>query len=145
MNRQAAGDAKLHEPDRALDEAARIVVDAALEVHRILGPGLLESVYGEALSVELTLRAVRFARQVPFSVTYKDTVIGKGRLDFLVADRLVVELKACSDLLPVHVAQVLSYLKATGHPLGLLMNFNVPLLRQGVRRVVRTAKNTRLF
>jgi GxxExxY protein len=135
-------DATLHEPDFELDETARIVVDAAVEVHRVLnrvlGPGLLESVYEQALSVERGLRSVRFAQQVPVAVTYKNVAIGEARLDFLVAERLVVELKACQGLLPVHFAQVLSYLKASDRSLGLLINFNVRLLRQGVRRVIRT-------
>jgi GxxExxY protein len=138
VNRQDAKDAKRLEPDGELDEAARIVVDAALEVHRILGPGLLESLYEQALSVEFGLRGLRFARQVPIAITYKNVPVGEARLDFLVADRLVVELKACSQLLPVHLAQVLSYLKASRHSLGLLINFNVPLLRQGMKRVIRT-------
>ena len=138
MNRQVAKDAKRLEPDRELDEAARIVVDAALEVHRILGPGLLESLYEQALSVEFGLRGLRFARQVPIAITYKNVPVGEARLDFLVADRLVVELKTCSQLLPVHLAQVLSYLKPSRHSLGLLINFNVPLLRQGMKRVIRT-------
>ena len=138
MNRQDAKDAKRLEPDRELDEAARIVVDAALEVHRILGPGLLESLYEQALNVEFGLRGLRFTRQVPIAITYKNVPVGEARLDFLVADRLVVELKACSQLLPVHLAQVLSYLKASRHSLGLLINFNVPLLRQGMKRVIRT-------
>jgi GxxExxY protein len=131
-------DATLHEPDFELDETARIVVDAAVEVHRVLGPGLLESVYEQALSVELGLRSVRFAQQVPVAVTYKNVAIGEARLDLLVAERLVVELKACQGLLPLHFAQVLSYLKASDRSLGLLINFNVRLLRQGVRRVIRT-------
>ena len=138
MNRQSAEAAKLPEPDFALDEMARVVVDAAVEVHRVLGPGLLESVYEQALSVELALRSVRFVRQVPVVITYKNVAIGEARLDFLVAERLVVELKACQGLLPIHFAQVLSYLKASDQSLGLLINFNVRLLRQGVRRVVRT-------
>jgi GxxExxY protein len=138
VNRQDAEDAKLPEPDGELDAAARDVLDAALEVHRVLGPGFLESVYEQALSVELELRGVRFVRQVPIALTYKSIAIGEARLDFLVADRLIVELKACPGLLPIHVAQVLSYLKASDRSLGLLVNFNVRLLRQGVRRVVRT-------
>ena len=138
MNRQGAEDAKLPEPDWELDQVARVVVDAALEVHRILGPGLLESVYEQALSVELGLRAVRFARQVPVAVTYKSVEIGEARLDLLVAERLVAPLKACPSLLPVHLAQVLWYLKASDRSLGLLINFNVPLLRQGIKRVIRT-------
>ena len=138
VNRQDAEDAKLREPDFELDETARIVVDAAVEVHRVLGPGLLESLYEQALSVELGLRGVRFARQVLVAVTYKNVAIGEARLDFLVAERLVVELKACQGLLPLHFAQVLSYLQASDRSLGLLINFNVRLLRQGVRRVIRT-------
>jgi len=120
-----------------VDPVARVVVDAALEVHRILGPGFLESVYEQALTVELGLRAVRFARQVPVAVTYKSVAVGEARLDLLVADRLVVELKACSSL-PIHLAQVLSYLKASDRSLALLINFNVPRLRQGIRRVIRS-------
>ena len=138
MNRQGAEDAKLPEPDFEIDQIARIVVDAALEVHRILGPGLLESVYEQALGVELGLRGIAFERQVPIAVTYKNVAIGEARLDLLVARRLVVELKACEQLLPVHLAQVLSYLKASDRKLGLLINFNVCLLRQGVRRVIRS-------
>jgi GxxExxY protein len=138
VNRQADEDPNLPEPDSKLDEIACIAVDAAVEVHRVLGPGLLESVYEQALSVELGLRGVRFARQVPVAVTYKNVAIGEARLDFLVAERLVVELKACQGLLPIHFAQVLSYLKASDRSLGLLINFNVRLLRQGVRRVIRT-------
>jgi len=138
VNRQDAEDAKLPEPDFELDETARIVVGAAVEVHRVLGRGLLESVYEQALRVELGLRGVRFARQVPVAVTYKNVAIGEARRDFLVAERLVVELKACPGLLPIHFAQVLSYLKASDRSLGLLINFNVPLLGQGVRRVIRT-------
>jgi len=138
VNRQGTQDAKLPEPDGELDQVAGVVVDAALEVHRIVGPGLLQAVYEQALSVELGLRGVGFARQVPVAVTYKNVAIGQVRLDFLVAERLVVELKACSSLLPIHLAQVLSYLKASERSLGLLINFNVPLLRQGIRRVIRT-------
>jgi len=138
VNRQGAEDAKLPEPDFELDQLARVVVDAALEVHRVLGPGLLESVYEQALSVELGLRAVRFARQVPVAVAYKSVAIGEARLDLLVAERLVVELKACPNLLPIHLAQVLSYLKASNCSLGLLINFNVRRLRHGIRRVIRT-------
>ena len=138
MNHRSISDTKFPEPDRELDELARIVVDAALEVHRALGPGMLESAYQEALSVELRLRGVRFAQQVPVAVAYKGARIGEVRLDFLVADRLVVEVKACLSLLPVHLAQVVAYLKASDRPLALLINFNVPLLRHGIRRVIRT-------
>jgi len=138
VNRQDAGDAKLPEPDPDLDQCARVVVDAALEVHRQLGPGFLESVYEEALNVELSLRSIPFIRQVPVALTYKGVPIGQARLDMLIAGRLVVELKASECLLPIHLAQMLSYLKAIQQPLGLLINFNVRFLRQGIRRVIRT-------
>ena len=109
---------------------------AALEVDQILGPGYLESVYEEALSVELALRGVGFERQIPVALSYKRVPIGHGRLDLLVADRLIVELKAVENTQPIHLAQLLSYLKATRRRLGLLINFNVRWLRQGIRRVV---------
>lgn len=124
------------EPNRELDQLAHAVIGAAIEVHRALGPGFLESVYEEALSFELEQRAVPFTRQHVISVSYKGRPVGEGRLDMLVAGRLVVELKAVDELAPIHMAQVISYLKATGHKLGLLINFNVPTLKQGIRRVV---------
>jgi GxxExxY protein len=136
VNRQAAKNASLREPSARVDSLARIVVDAALEVHRILGPGFLESVYEQALAIELELRGVAFVRQVPVGLAYKDRAVGQARLDFLVDRSLVVELKAVEQLAPIHVAQVISYLKATGHPLGLLVTFNVTQLRRGLRRVV---------
>lgn len=138
MNRQDAEDAKLPEPDPELDACARVVIDAALEVHRVLGPGFLESVVEEAMAVELALRGVPFRRQVPVALVYKGVPIGQARLDLQIADRLVVELKASDGPLPIHLAQLLSYLKATGQSLGLLINFNVPFLRQGIKRVIRT-------
>ena len=115
---------------------ARAVIGAAIEVHKLLGPGFLESVYEEALAVELDIRGVAFERQRPVSITYKGRHVGQARLDFFVADELVVELKAVDALAGVHTAQVISYLTALGKPLGLLINFNVPLLKQGIRRVV---------
>jgi GxxExxY protein len=137
MNRQAAKDAKIRkEPGRAVDGLAHAVVDAAFEVHRVLGPGFLENVYEEALAIELEIRGIPFARQVPISVRYKDRDVGGVRLDLLVGSLLVVELKAVEELVPVHLAQVLSYLKATGLHLGLLVTFNVRQLRSGIRRVV---------
>ena len=129
---------KLPEPDPELDGAAHAVVEAAMEVHRILGPGFLEAIYEEALGIELTLRGVVFRRQVPISLDYKGVAVGHARLDLLVADRLVIELKAVDSLASIHWAQLLSYLKATKLTLGLLINFNVPTLRQGIKRVIRT-------
>ena len=137
MNRQGAMVAKV-EPSKRLDRLARAVVGAALEVHRHLGAGYLESVYEEALAVELSLRNIPYVRQKAFGVSYKEHEIGEGRLDLLVGDELLVELKAVEALAPIHKAQVISYLKATDLHLGLLINFNVPVLRDGIQRIVRS-------
>ena len=139
MKRQDARNAKgLPEPDEDLDRRAADVIDAAVEVHRVLGPGFLESVYDRALCVELGLRNLPFRRQVPVAVGYKGHEVGESCLDLLVADRLVVELKAVDALAPIHWVQVRSYLKATRCELGLLINFNVPLRLRGIRRVILT-------
>lgn len=120
-----------------IDAVARTVIGAAIEVHRSLGPGFLEAVYEEALCIELELQGIRFTRQAVVEVGYKGRKIGEGRLDLLVEGCLVVELKSVDVLGPLHTAQVLSYLKATGHHLALLINFNAVLLKQGgIKRVV---------
>ena len=124
------------EPDAELDRLAQEVIGAAIEVHRVLGPGFLESVCEEALCVELALRGIAFAKQSPVAVVYKGHPIGEGRLDLLVAGKLVVELKTVDALAPIHAAQLISYLKATGRCLGLLINFNVPVLKDGIKRIV---------
>lgn len=126
----------MREPDSKLDQFAHAVIGAAFEVHRVLGPGFLESVYEEALAVELDLRGIEFRRQVPVAVGYKGRAVGEARLDCLVENLLIVELKAVDELAPIHQAQVISYLKATGHHLALLINFNVPVLRDGIKRIV---------
>jgi len=126
------------EPSKEVDELARTVIGAAIEVHRELGPGYLESVYEEALANELGRTGVSFERQKAFSVSYKGCAVGEGRVDFLVDGKLVVELKAIEKLLPVHKAQVISYLRAISCDLGLLINFNENLLRTGIQRVVFT-------
>ena len=139
MNRKDAKPAKISgiaEPDDLVNELSAQVVDAALEVHRNLGPGFFESVYEEALAVELHLRKAPFERQVPIGVNYKGFSVGESRLDLLVDKCLVVELKAVEYIAPVHVAQALSYLKASRLTLALLITFNVRILRQGIRRVV---------
>jgi GxxExxY protein len=125
-----------NEPDEKVDRLARAVVNSALEVHRTLGPGFLECVYEEALAVELKYRSIPFERQVPIAVKYKGYLVGESRVDLLVGGALIVELKSVEVIAPVHVAQVVSYLKAFGHSLALLITFNVKLLRTGVRRVV---------
>lgn len=124
------------EPDADLDALAHEVIGAAIEVHRELGAGFLESVYESALCMELELRHIRFNQQCPVNVLYKGRYVGESRLDLLVENRLNVELKAVDQLHPVHTAQVISYLKALNLPLGLLVNFNVPVLKQGIRRVI---------
>jgi GxxExxY protein len=123
-------------PDQRSNLLAAMVIDAAFEVHRALGPGYLESVYEEALSFELERRAIPFERQVLVAVHYKGKRVGEGRIDILVDRHLVVELKAVELFAPVHVVQIVSYLRALGKPLGLLITFNVPRLRSGIRRVV---------
>ena len=126
------------EPGKELDGLARRVIGAAIEVHRVLGPGYLESVYEEALAIELEHRDIRSDRQVPVSVVYRGRPVGVARLDMMVADRLVIELKAVNTLLPIHHAQVISYLKATGVTLGLLINFNSRVLRDNIKRIIFT-------
>ena len=119
-------------------ELTEKIIGAAIEVHRTLGPGLLESVYQTCLAHELTERGIAFVQEKAIPVVYKEHQIDCGfRLDFLVADKVVVELKAQDSLQPVHEAQLLTYLKLTGCKVGLLINFNAPLLKDGiVRRVL---------
>jgi GxxExxY protein len=123
-------------PTKRVDRLAREVIGVAIEVHRHLGPGFLESVYEEALVIELALRGIPFERQRPVPVSYKERNVGEGRIDLLVAEELLVELKAVGALAPIHRAQVISYLKAVGLHLGVLINFNVPVLKQGIKRIV---------
>lgn len=118
------------------EELAKQFVDAALEVHRELGPGYDELVYENALAVELKLRGIPFDRQKTIKVFYKDVEVGEGRLDLLLDNELVVELKTVDELNSKHLAQVISYLKATELPLGLLVNFHVDLLKKGLKRIV---------
>ena len=141
MNRQDAADAKVREqgwgePSTELDRCAHAVIGAAIEVHRHLGPGFLETVYEQAMMVELAIRGLTVRRQVPIVLAYKGHALPSAQLDLLVEDELVVELKAVERLSPIHTAQILSYLKAGAFQLGLLINFNVPTLRQGIRRVI---------
>jgi len=124
------------EPSDALNALASRSLAAAIEVHRYLGPGFLESVYEEAFGIELTARGIHYQRQVRFPVLYKEQLVGESRLDFLVEELLVVELKAVEELREVHKQQVFSYLRAGEFQLGLVINFNVPVLLQGVKRIV---------
>jgi len=130
------GEGQRIEPGSGLDELAHRVIGAAIEVHRHLGPGFLEGVYEDALAHEMQLRGVPHERQKIILVLYKGMPIGEGRLDFLVGGSLIVELKATEGLNAIHKAQVISYLKATRLHLGLLINFNVPVLREGLQRII---------
>jgi GxxExxY protein len=119
------------------NEIARHIVDSALSVHKALGPGLLESVYEQCLAYELRSRSLRVASQVPLRVHYREVQIEAGfRIDMLVNDLVLIEVKAVERLLPIHEAQLLTYLKLSGKHLGLLINFNVPLIKDGIRRLI---------
>lgn len=124
------------EPSQQADELARLVIGSAIEVHRILGPGYLENVYEKSLRIKLESKNIPFENQLKVQVAYKDQLVGQGRIDFLVGGILPVEIKAVSALLPVHQAQLISYLKITGLQLGLLINFNTALLKHGIKRVI---------
>ncbi len=124
------------EPGKELDELARAVIGAAIEVHRHLGPGFQESVYEKALCVELRLRGIEFERQRSVGISYKGHEVGSGVIDILVAGELVLGLKTVEALLPVHTAQVISYLKSIGGKLGLLLNFKAAVMKNGIKRVV---------
>ena len=120
------------------EELTNTILGAAVEVHRLLGPGLLESVYARCLVHELELRGIAVMVEAPFDVEYKGVVLPSGyRVDLLVADAVVVEVKAVDKIHPIHRAQLLTYLRLSGTRVGLLLNFNVELLlRDGMTRVV---------
>jgi GxxExxY protein len=121
----------------SLDLLTQQIIGAAIEVHRHTGPGLLESAYEECLCFELTQRNLRFKRQVPLSISYKGIHLDCGyKMDLVVEDTVVLELKTVDQLLPIHAAQLLTYLKLSGKPVGLLINFNEPVLKKGLKRLV---------
>jgi GxxExxY protein len=121
---------------RSLNELSGKVLGLCIEIHRELGPGLLESAYEECLAYEFSKAGLRFERQRALPVRYKEVQLDCGyRLDFVVEGALIVELKAVTELHPIHQAQLLTYLKLDHKPLGLLVNFNVPVLKEGVKRV----------
>ena len=127
------------EPDAELDALAHAVIGAAIEVHQTLGPGLDEALYQAALCIELRLRGIDYAKQVIVEVEYKGEPIGEKRLDLLVGGRLIVELKAVESIAPLHKAQVLTYEKITRLRLGILINFNCTLLKDGIRRIINNS------
>jgi GxxExxY protein len=119
------------------NELTHQIIGAAIEVHRLLGPGLLESAYEECLCRELSLRNLKINRQLPVPVVYKDVKLECGyRLDLVVEDKVVVELKCIEAFAPVHEAIMLTYLRLSGYPVGLLINFNVTILKDGLKRFV---------
>ena len=119
-----------------INEISGIVIDAALEVHTALGPGLLESTYEACLKYELASRNIKTISQLELPVSYKNNTIESGyRIDLLVEDQLIVELKAIDKILPIHEAQLLSYLKMSNLKVGLLLNFNVTRLKNGIKRL----------
>jgi GxxExxY protein len=126
------------EPPAALDELARRVIGAAIEVHRELGPGLPEEAYERAMAIELSARGISCEKQRVVEIFYKGEPVGRGRIDLLIEGALIVEIKSIEALSPVHRLQVLSYMRILKQPLALLINFNVPVLKDGIRRVVLT-------
>jgi GxxExxY protein len=120
-----------------LDRLTETIIGAAIEVHRALGPGLLESAYEACLAFELAQRGLKFEKQKPLPLVYKQVRLDCGyKLDLLVEGAVIVELKAVDRLIPIHQAQLLSYLKLTGCKVGLLINFNTRVLKDGIQRVV---------
>jgi GxxExxY protein len=119
------------------EKLTEAIIGAAIEVHRVLGPGLMESAYEECLCYELSIREIAFQRQVALPVSYKKVKLDCGcRMDVVVEDTVVLELKAIEQLLPLHEAQLITYLKLSHKPVGLLINFNVPVLKDGIVRRV---------
>jgi GxxExxY protein len=124
-------------PSPANDPLTEKIIGFAIEVHRHLGPGLLESAYEECLCYELQQSGLRFRRQLPLPVIYKEVRLDCGyRIDVVVEQQVILELKTVERLIPVHDAQLLTYLKLSGIRTGLLLNFHAPVLREGIRRFV---------
>ena len=121
-----------------INRITETIIGACIEIHRELGPGLLESAYEECLCYELSKGGLTFERQKPLPVVYKEVLLDCGyRMDLVVANCVVVELKSVEHLAPIHEAQLLTYLKIAKLPLGLLINFNVPVLKQGIKRIAK--------
>ena len=118
------------------DPFTQSIIGVLIEVHRELGPGLLESIYENAICHEFDLRGIAYRRQVPVNVSYKGKVIGEQRVDLVVEGRLIIELKCCEAFSAVHRAQVICYLRVTGLNLALLVNFTVAVLKDGIKRII---------
>ena len=125
------------EEKEKLDQITRRIIGAAIEVHKSVGPGLLESAYQACLAFELKARGLKVEEQRPLPIIYKDVHLDCGyRMDLVVEDSIVVEIKAVEQLAPIHDAQLLSYLRLSGKSVGLLINFHVRVLKQGLKRIV---------
>ncbi len=119
------------------NEISKEIIGVSIEVHRVLGPGLMESTYEECLCRELMLRNIPFERQKPLPVFYKGAKLDCGyRIDLVVSDKVILELKTVNRIEPIHEAQLLTYLRLSNRKLGLLINFNVPVLKRGIKRIV---------
>ena len=128
---------------QSFNELTERVIGDCIEIHRALGPGLLESAYEECLCHELSIAGIGFERQKPLPVHYKNVKLDCGyRLDLVVERKVIVELKAIENLMPIHEAQLLTYLKLSGLTLGLLINFNVPMLKNGIKRIVNNFQDS---
>jgi GxxExxY protein len=123
------------EPDPELNRITNAIIGAAIAVHRELGPGHLEAIYGRALGIEFEHRGIAFQKELPITLSYRGQVVGCGRLDFLVEGCVIVELKSIEAIGPVRRAQMLTYLRITKHKLGIILNFNVAKLVDGIRRI----------
>jgi len=120
-----------------INQLSNKIIGGAIEVHKAMGPGLLESVYEECLCEELDLRGLHYERQKPLPLVYKGRKLDCGyRLDLVVENSIILELKSCEKIEPIYEAQLLTYLKLSGFHLGLLLNFNVTLMKEGVKRIV---------
>ena len=124
------------EPDVELNQIVTLFIGAAIEIHRRLGAGLDEKLYCNALCIELRRRNIPFSTEISIPVTYKDEAIGEKRVDFIIGNRLIVEIKAVECLTSLHSAQLRTYLKITNSKLGLPINFNVPILKDGIKRII---------
>ena len=139
LNRRGAEDAEkgnMKDVPEQINQITEAIIGAAIEVHRQLGPGFLESTYHRALEIELEIQGIPYESEFPVKLGYKGRPIGEGRMDLVVRGHVIVELKDVEKLAPIHQAQVISYLKASGHTIGLLINFNTEVLRDGIKRVV---------
>ncbi|MCK4558278.1 MAG: GxxExxY protein [Calditrichia bacterium] len=124
------------DPNYARSEITSKIISSCIEVHSFLGPGLLESVYEDALAREFELQHIKYERQKPIELNYKGKMIGSHRVDFLVEDDVIVELKAVESINNIYLAQLMTYLKVMDKQVGLLINFNVERLKEGIKRVI---------